>query len=138
MGMEVAPSGGVCVQRSGVFAGELSKRLCQPTLENNFAVVNKDEDSPSPEVPDGSSLLGWQCMVAPLNQTPRQKISSGAHQTQGGLVHQLSSSTNARPKVGPPLCDVIRQSLQRKEVPVANINFHLSQIKSLPRYNRAF
>jgi hypothetical protein len=55
-----------------------------------------------------------------------------------GLFTNCLGQRMPPPQVGPPLCDVIREGLQRKQVPPENITVHLSGIKSLPRYNRAF
>jgi hypothetical protein len=58
------------------------------------------------------------------------------------LVHPreglVTNSLSKKSWVGPPLRDVIREGLQRKQVSTQNIDIHLSQIKSLPRYDRAF
>ena len=86
---------------------------------------------------DGT-LLGGDTLVAPINSTPSPTIPGGYDTPQVGDVLQLPRRDDASYKMAPPLCEVIRESLQRKQVSAENISFYLKKLKNLGRYDTSF
>lgn len=107
-------------------------------LENFTPLVIKAKRTPSSSMFTGSPLLGWQCMVAPTNKNALQGYTCGNGTTQVGAFSRLPSSTDASYKMAPHLSDIIRQSLEGKQISVENITHHLNSIKSMQRYDKAF
>ena len=86
--MATQPSNiGKCI---GVQLRRVGHGLRQPTMENNFTVAGEIENEPSCEVPDCSTLLGWNCLVAPVSSFARPKVSCSESQSSLGPVLQLS------------------------------------------------
>ena len=133
----------VDTQRSGISERfrmqlrQVSKGLCEPTLETNFSFAGHVESQSSDILSDGGSSLGWECMVAPIHKTHRQKLPSNKNSSGLGNVFQLPGGTHAPSKVAPSLCSAIREGLQRKQVSPENIENNLKQIKSLSTYEKA-
>ena len=63
--------------------------LCQPALETDFGLVDQAEEKSSDNLSDDSASLGWECLVAPVDQTARQKIPSDQGTASLGDVLQL-------------------------------------------------
>ena len=53
-------------------------------------------------------------------------------------VQQLLGRINASSQMAPDLHNIIREGLQAKQVSTEAANSYLKDLKSLPRYNRAF
>ena len=86
----------------------------------------------------GHTLLGWKCMVAPTNKTALEGYTSPNSETKVGTFSRLPGPKDAPYQRAPPLPDIIRQSMERKQVSSENIRIHLTRIKSLQRYDQAF
>ena len=107
-------------------------------MVHNITLASKAKTKSTPQVSLGSTTLGWECVVAPLNSLAQPESSSSSSSPTMGSVPELPRGIDAPSPVAPNLCDVVREALQRKQVPSENISFYLSEVKNCARYNRAF
>ena len=134
----LASQPGQCSKCPGVQPGQLENAVCQPPLESDSPMAGEASSESSSQMFNHSSLLGWNCLVAPVNSLARQKISSAENQPSLGDVLQLPGGGDAPTQVAPDLSGIIREGLQRKQVSPENIEHYLKNIKSFSTYNRAF
>jgi hypothetical protein len=87
---------------------------------------------------DGSPLLGFRHMVAPINKTPSSKKPLSSNCTGVGDVPKLPRDIDAASKVAPNLHIVLRKMLQSKEVQGEIIENFLEHSPSIKRYDSAF
>ena len=109
-----------------------------PPLHFNSPLVTQAAAEPPGTMPDGCSLLGWQCMVAPTHKTALQASSRGAHTPAVGALHKLPGRQDASYQMAPSLFDVVQTILERKQVSPEGIETHLAKIQHVERYDRAF
>jgi hypothetical protein len=87
---------------------------------------------------DGSPLLGFRHMVAPINKNASPKIPLPSNSTGVGDVPKLPRDIYASSKMAPPLHIVLRKMLQSKEVQGEIIENFLDHSPSIKRYDSAF
>ena len=135
---QVASLASSCLQfpRNGPHSSQ--RNLCQSPLENHPTLAHKIKRKPTPKMSHGHTLLGWKCMVAPTNKTALEGYTSPNSETKVGTFSRLPGPKDASYQMAPPLPDIIRQSMERKQVSSENIRIHLTRIKSLQRYDQAF
>ena len=131
----LAGHGGRCTQMS---PARFQPLLRQPPLESNFQLASQIKGKPPPDMHDGSTLLGFQYMVAPTSQTARQGDTSIFNIPLTGDVHELLARMYASAKVAPSLHDTIRKGLQAKQISDEAAKTYFMGLKSLPRYDSAF
>ena len=89
-------------------------------------------------VHDDNALLGFSTMVAPTNQTASQGDPRFSNTPLSRAVQQLLGRINASSQMAPDLHNIVREGLQAKQVSSEAANSYLKDLKSIPRYNRAF
>ena len=112
--------------------------LCKPPLVGNWKMAAQIKGKPQVNLHDDNALLGFSTMVAPTNQTASQGEPSLSNPPLSGDVQQLLGRINAGSQMAPDLHNLVREGLQAKQVSVEAANSYLKDLKSLPRYNRAF
>ena len=134
----LAPLSGNCSGLSAVRPGGVRKLVCQPPLVHHRKVpVPFEALSPGPSF-DGSPLLGFCHMVAPINKNEGPRDSLPEDHPLFGYVHQLSGGVDATPQVGPVLHDLLRKILEGKQIQNSAITDFLARNPSLKRYSSAF
>ena len=93
----------------------------QTPLVRNWQVAAQTKEKQAFNLNDDNSLLGFSTMVA---------LSRDVHELLGGI--------NASFQMAPDLHNIFRECLQAKHVSTAAANSYLKDLKSLPRYNKAF
>jgi hypothetical protein len=112
--------------------------LCQPSVASHSSMAQPVEGTPSSHLHGSRPLLGFCNLVAPTSETARASESVSGHSTFSRDVSKLLGATHATPKVAPPLHNIIRSLLQRRQVSDEGIQAYLSKCKALPRYDNAF
>ena len=112
--------------------------LCKPPLECNRQLDPKITPIPRAPMFDGSPLLGFRHMVAPINKTTSSKNPLPSNCTGVGDVPKLPRGLDASTKMAPNLHVVLREMLQSKEVKGEIIENFLSHSPSIKRYDSAF
>ena len=112
--------------------------LCKPPLECNRQLDPKINPIPRAPMFDGSPLLGFRHMVAPINKATSSKKPLPSNCTRVGDVPKLPRGLDASTKMAPSLHVVLRQMLQSKEVKGEIIENFLSHSPSIKRYDSAF
>ena len=112
--------------------------LCKPPLECNRQLDPKITPIPRAPMFDGSPLLGFRHMVAPINKTTSSKNPLPSNCTGVGDVPKLPRELDASTKMAPNLHVVLREMLQSKEVKGEIIENFLSHSPSIKRYDSAF
>ena len=107
-------------------------------LDHNPQMASETFGKPFSHLSDGGSLLGWDCVVAPINSFTRQRDPDHFDHPQVGDVPKLPGRGDAAYEMAPSLFDVIRRALQGKQVSVENIDLYLTKHGNLQRYDRAF
>ena len=74
---------------------KISPTFTPTPVESDIVLVDQIETEPSDHVSDGSASVGWEHLVAPVNQAPRQGISSAKNSPHLGNVLQLSGGGDA-------------------------------------------
>ena len=135
---QVASPRGVQGGRLEVQSPGAERNLRKSTLEHHPPVVTSSENQPRGEMSSSGTLLGFNCMVAPVNSVKNAKFINPLDTPQGGFVSGLLGKFDASPKEAPGLLDCIRQLLQLQEVQVQNIDTYIKQLGSVDRYDSAF
>ena len=112
--------------------------LCKPPLVRNWQVAAQTKRKQAFNLHDDNSLLDFSTMVAPTNQTASQGDPCFPIPPLSRDVQQLLGGINASSQMAPDLHDIVREGLQAKQVSTEAANFFLKDLKSLPRYNKAF
>ena len=136
--LSMAPLASLGVRRFANGPSKCFTMLRQPTMESNSSMVAKVASKQAYYMPHGSTLLGWKLMVAPTSQAAREGDPGFSNQTSLGAFHKLPRRGDASYKVAPSLLDVIRKTLEDKQVQATYITSYLNDTKSLERYNHAF
>ena len=108
-----------------------------PLVRNSKVFGPASVIPPSPSF-DGSPLLGFCHMVAPINKVEGTKGALSQGEPLPGDVHQLLGGENAPPSVAPALPDLLRQILEGRQIKASTINSFLTKNKSLKRYSSSF
>ena len=135
----VAPpssNGGKCL--GNAFGKTVHERVRQPPVECNTTMASETPRKPTHNVFDDCTLLGWDNVVAPINSVAREKDPHNFSAAPMGHVLQLPGGVNAPHQMAPTLSSLIRQGLQRKEIPNENINAYMNKLNTLSRYEKAF
>ena len=137
---KVATSPSHWLQRSGIklVGPPIHHALCKPPMDHYPPMVGEITSTAPNSMFNSGSILGWDIMVAPINSPASQGVPSRADQSEMGDFPELPGAQHATYQMAPPLCSVIREALQRKEVSAENITSYLKNCSSLPRYDRAF
>ena len=137
--LSLATLAGSCSGCSASSTGGPGKRiLLQPTLVNNLKVPTQDQGIPKPPIFDGSALLGFRHVVAPVNKAEGATHQMSQDSTLQGLIRKLLGPGNAPPQVGPDLHSLLRQILQSRKVQSSTVNDFFARNPSIKRYNTAF
>ena len=107
-------------------------------MGDNSPVAPVFEGKSPSSVRSGVSLLGFCTMVAPTVENAGQGISGFGDQAIQRNVQHLPGAVHASAALAPPLRGVIRAVLETRGVGAQGIEIYLNQLKSLPRYDRAF
>ena len=131
----LASNGSGCPQMS---FGENPKLLCKPPMVNNWQMAAQIKGKQGANLHDDNTLLGFSLMVAPTSKTASQGGPSLSNPPISGDVQKLLGRIYATSQVAPDLCNLIRKSLQAKQVSSEAADTYVKSLKSLPRYGRAF
>ena len=127
--------GGGCIENGP----HLHQRvLCKPPLENNRGMAAEIKGQPPGRVPHGGTQMGWCELVAPTSTALRQESAHRASKTSLGSVQKLPGSNDAAYQMAPSLSEVLRASLEAKQMESETITCHLNSIRDLKRYDGAF
>ena len=112
--------------------------LCKSPLVRNWQVAAQTKRKQAFNLHDDNSLLGFSTMVAPTNQTASQGNPCFSNPPLSRDVQEFLGRINASSQMAPDLHNIVREGLQAKQVTIEAANSYLKDLKSLPRYNRAF
>ena len=112
--------------------------LCKPPMVGDCTVDSKTPPIPRGPMFDGSPLLGFRHMVAPINKNASPQIPLSSNCTGVGDVPKLPRDIHAASKMAPNLYVVLRKMLQSKEVQGEIIENFLEHSPSIKRYDSAF
>ena len=101
-------------------------------------ILGEAEDLPQSASFDGRPLLGFDCLVAPINKNEGFKNAMSENSPLPRDVHELLGGKNVPPSVAPPLPDLLRQILEGKQIQNKTIEDFLQRNKSLKRYSSSF
>jgi hypothetical protein len=124
--------------RSVVPPGGRKVLLCQPPLEFSGSLVESPSGQPSGGLLAGGPTLGFSTVVAPVSSTASAQHSGPGGGALPGHVRRLHGGAHASSSVAPPLSDVIREALERRQISPEGINSYLQQLGALKRYQSAF
>ena len=109
-----------------------------PPLAHHRPVAAQIEGAPTREVPLHLPLLGFNHMVAPINQTAYTQNALFSDPTLSGDVYQLPGKIHEAYKVAHGLYDGIRKMSENQQIPPEVANNYLGRTLSLERYDQAF
>ena len=112
--------------------------LCKPPLVSNWQMAAQTKGKQAFNLHDDHTLLGFSTMVAPTNQTARQGDPCFPNPPLSRDVQELLGRVHASSQMAPDLHNIFREGLHVKQVSPEAANSYLKDLKSLPRYNRAF
>ena len=107
-------------------------------MVRNWQMAAQTKGKPKVNLHDDNTLLGFSTMVAPTNQTASQGDPCFSNTPLPRDVQQLLGRMNASSQMAPDLHNLIREGLQAKQVSTEAANSYLKDLRSLPRYNKAF
>ena len=137
---QMAASSGFRSERSRVLFGgaRFPGGVRQSALDLDSEMVAEISGQPAGGVFDGDSILGWDNLVAPVNSIASSGDPGHFDKPTVGAFPELPGPGHASYKMAPPLCQVVREALQRKQVSSENITLYLSKFKDFGRYDKAF
>jgi hypothetical protein len=115
-----------------------SSLVGQPPMDHYSPMAGETPTASSSGMWDGSTQVGWDRVVAPLSSFAYEGDPGNRNLPQGGPIPELPGRSSPWYKMAPALPDIIRAMLQRKQVSPENINFYLTKLKNLQRYDQAF
>ena len=118
--------------------GQHTRLLLQPSVVRDIPMVGETTAEPASPVLDGCALLGFNVLVSPTKEACHSQNSSLGCTALSRDVSELCRRINEGAKVAPSLLFVVREMLQREQVPPQSQNLYLARIKNCARYDLAF
>ena len=118
--------------------GQSGGVICQPPMVSDTEVPLSSKTISQRKNSAGGPLLGFECVVAPINKDENSKHPLHKDKSLPRDVQQLLGGKNATPQVAPSLSTVCRKILEGRKVQDKSITDFLDKNPSLKRYNSAF
>ena len=101
-------------------------------------MADKAQGKPPSSLSNDPSLLGFNLLVAPSNETAKFASPLSPGSGGPGSLYKLFQSKHGTNKVAPDQHAIVRKILQTQQVQNKIIELYTEKIPSLQRYNQEF